>query len=163
MTDLRPPQPQYYTITRNDLEEFYDSLVHVCGKEYADNMWDCIEARNSHSTPAAAPVRCCETCENVPCKVRDKVPCVHANPCEENGCTDIENCDEICDHSRIYSPVQMEAAKQEAAAQERAKVLDAALQAVDQVAVIYGINNQLREHLSKSIESLRQQGGEPGK
>ena len=27
------------------------------------------------------------------------------NPCEEQGCTDIENCDEICDHSRIYSPV----------------------------------------------------------
>ena len=25
-------------------------------------------------------------------------------PCEEQGCTDIENCDEICDHSRIYSP-----------------------------------------------------------
>jgi len=27
-----------------------------------------------------------------------------ANPCEEQGCTDIENCDEICEHSRIYSP-----------------------------------------------------------
>ena len=26
------------------------------------------------------------------------------NPCEEQGCTDIENCDEICEHSRIYSP-----------------------------------------------------------
>ena len=32
------------------------------------------------------------------------------NPCEENGCTDIENCDEICQHSRIYSPVQMQQA-----------------------------------------------------
>jgi len=27
-----------------------------------------------------------------------------SNPCEEQGCTDIENCDEICEHSRIYSP-----------------------------------------------------------
>ena len=26
------------------------------------------------------------------------------NPCEEQGCTDIENCYEICEHSRIYSP-----------------------------------------------------------
>jgi hypothetical protein len=32
------------------------------------------------------------------------------NPCEENGCTDIENCDEICQHSRVYSPVQMQQA-----------------------------------------------------
>lgn len=27
-----------------------------------------------------------------------------ANPCLENGCTDIENCDEICEHQRLYSP-----------------------------------------------------------
>ena len=32
------------------------------------------------------------------------------NPCTENGCTDIGNCDEICQHSRIYSPVQMQQA-----------------------------------------------------
>ena len=25
------------------------------------------------------------------------------NPCAENGCTDTENCDEICQHQRIYS------------------------------------------------------------
>jgi len=42
------------------------------------------------------------------------------NPCEENGCTDIENCDEICQHSRIYSPVQMQAARKA----ERERVLD---------------------------------------
>jgi hypothetical protein len=42
------------------------------------------------------------------------------NPCEENGCTDIENCDEICQHSRIYSPVQM----QQAIAQATAAVLE---------------------------------------
>ena len=32
------------------------------------------------------------------------------NPCEGNGCTDIENCDEICKHSRIYSQIQMQQA-----------------------------------------------------
>ena len=26
------------------------------------------------------------------------------NPCEEQGCTDTEQCDEICEHSCIYSP-----------------------------------------------------------
>ena len=26
------------------------------------------------------------------------------NPCIEQGCDDIDNCDEICEHSRIYSP-----------------------------------------------------------
>lgn len=35
---------------------------------------------------------------------------VRETPCEENGCTDIENCDEICQHSRIYSPVQVQQA-----------------------------------------------------
>ena len=29
-----------------------------------------------------------------------------STPCEEQGCTDIENCDEICLHTRIYSPAQ---------------------------------------------------------
>lgn len=43
------------------------------------------------------------------------------NTCEENGCSDIENCDEICQHSRIFSPVQM----REARKQEREQVLDA--------------------------------------
>jgi hypothetical protein len=45
------------------------------------------------------------------------------SPCEENGCTDIDNCDEICDHSRVYSPVQM----REAAAQARNATLDLAI------------------------------------
>ena len=63
-----------------------------------------------------------EHCEhfNV-CKMYQGFPCKHvdplfhcsddtrtrlaslATPCEENGCTDIENCDEICEHQRIYS------------------------------------------------------------
>ena len=46
------------------------------------------------------------------------------NPCEENGCTDIENCDEICQHSRIYSQVQMQQAIALAKAAENKRVLD---------------------------------------
>jgi hypothetical protein len=38
-----------------------------------------------------------------------------ADPCEENGCTDTDQCDEICEHQRIYTPAQMKAAKAEAA------------------------------------------------
>jgi hypothetical protein len=47
------------------------------------------------------------------------------NPCEENGCTDIENCDEICQHSRLFSPLQMQEAKEQAAKAAREQVLDA--------------------------------------
>lgn len=47
------------------------------------------------------------------------------NPCIENGCTDIENCDEVCQNSRIYTPLQMQQAKKEATAAERERVLDA--------------------------------------
>jgi hypothetical protein len=45
------------------------------------------------------------------------------NPCEENGCTDIENCDEICDNRRIYSPVQV-AEKVKAAREQDIKILE---------------------------------------
>ncbi len=46
------------------------------------------------------------------------------NPCEENGCTDTDNCDEICQHSRIYSPVQMQQAVAQATAAENTRVLE---------------------------------------
>ncbi|MGB3988344.1 MAG: hypothetical protein WBK67_01475 [Minisyncoccales bacterium] len=48
------------------------------------------------------------------------------NPCTENGCTDTDNCDEICQHSRIYSPVQMQQAIAQATAAENKRVLDLA-------------------------------------
>lgn len=57
------------------------------------------------------------------------------NPCEENGCTDIENCDEICQHSRIYSPIQMQAARNA----ERERVL-----------------NAVKEHCQKGIFNMNQ-------
>ena len=46
------------------------------------------------------------------------------NPCTENGCTDIGNCDEICQHSRIYSPVQMQQAIARATAAENKRVME---------------------------------------
>jgi len=49
--------------------------------------------------------------------------------------------------------------EEEAASEAREQVLEEALQAVDQIAVIYGIDDQLRTHLSESIESLRQHKG----
>ena len=49
------------------------------------------------------------------------------NPCTENGCTDTENCDEICQHSRIYSPVQMQQAIARATEAENKRVLDEAV------------------------------------
>ena len=42
------------------------------------------------------------------------------NPCEENGCTDTDNCDEICIHHRIYSQAAM---REEGAKQERERIV----------------------------------------
>jgi hypothetical protein len=41
----------------------------------------------------------------------------------------------------------------------RSRALDDAMQAVDQIAIIYGVDNQLREHLTKAIEQLKQHKG----
>jgi len=48
----------------------------------------------------------------------------HPEICEERGCTDIDNCDEICQHSRIYSPLQMQEGKEAAAKAERERILE---------------------------------------
>ena len=47
------------------------------------------------------------------------------NPCTEQGCTDTENCDEICKHQRIYSPAWLKKHDAAIAKQEREKVLKA--------------------------------------
>lgn len=86
----------------------------------------------SHSSrphpPAPAFKRCCDSCINVPCKVLDRIPCLaqekQENVCEDSGCTDIENCDEICQHSRIFSPLQMQEAKEQAARKATLVTLD---------------------------------------
>ena len=51
-----------------------------------------------------------------------------STPCEEQGCTDIENCDEICLHTRIYSPAQFVMQCDIIRKAERERVLDAILE-----------------------------------
>jgi hypothetical protein len=64
--------------------------------------WDMCEGcpytdERSRPVPTTAPVR------KGPCKnCTDPNQCY--TPCIGNGCTDIENCDEICENQRIYSP-----------------------------------------------------------
>jgi hypothetical protein len=69
---------------------------------------------------------CCymRSCPEEDRKRREAAKEARENPCEENGCTDIESCDEICQHSRIYSPVQMQQAIAQATAAENKRVLD---------------------------------------
>jgi hypothetical protein len=67
---------------------------------------------------------CAESCDE--CLINSVVAeSLHTpeNPCTENGCTDIEGCDEICEHSRIYSPAWVQ--KRDAAIRnsERQRVL----------------------------------------
>jgi len=83
-------------------------------KHRADTVMDNYEKnvfRPDEREHGSAFKRCCDSCINVPCKVLNRIPCLAQekieNTCEENGCTDIENCDEICQHSRIYTPAQM--------------------------------------------------------
>ena len=45
------------------------------------------------------------------------------DPCEEQGCTDTENCDEICEHSRIYSPAWVKEHDTAIRTEERSKIL----------------------------------------
>ena len=52
------------------------------------------------------------------------LPAAPTNPCDDQGCTDPDNCDEICQHQRIYSQVQMD----EKVAQARADALDKAIE-----------------------------------
>ena len=46
-----------------------------------------------------------------------------SNPCIENGCTDTEQCDEICEHSRIYSPAWVKEHDTAIRTEERNKIL----------------------------------------
>lgn len=51
-----------------------------------------------------------------------QVPEPEPDPCAENGCTDAENCDEICENTRIYSPVQVQERIEAAIKQERERI-----------------------------------------
>ena len=54
-----------------------------------------------------------------------QVPEPEPDPCAENGCTDMENCDEICENARIYSPVQVQERIETAIKQERGRIREA--------------------------------------
>lgn len=84
---------------------------------------------------------------------RAEGPVLESNPCEENGCTDIEICDEMCEHARIYSPAYVRESRQKA----REKVLDEAL------AEFQNINAPPVRvtYIRHVLESLRQQEGKP--
>ena len=114
----REPQ-QEYIITEEMFQQYRRGTI---------TFQDIEERCRSRPHPAPAFKRCCDSCINVPCKVLNRVPCLaqekQENICEENGCTDIENCDEICQHSRIFSPLQLQEAKTEAARKAREDVLD---------------------------------------
>jgi hypothetical protein len=87
------------------------------------------------------------------------IPAPDPNPCAENGCTDRENCDEICEHMRIYTPAYVRASRQMA----RMDLLDAfagfidAYSRCDEDGQDYVSVIALQNH----IESLRQQEGKP--
>ena len=130
MTDTPARQPQQQrceTCTSFEVSSVMDSCPNedYCGKTgctITTAIWDWIKIHGCSSytsPPAPAFKRCCDSCINVPCKVLNRVPCLaqekQENICEENGCTDVDNCDEICQHSRLFSPLQMQEAKQSAA------------------------------------------------
>jgi len=46
------------------------------------------------------------------------------NPCEEQGCTDIHDCDEICEHQRMYTPAWVKQHDKAIRKAERERVLE---------------------------------------
>jgi hypothetical protein len=123
-------------LTEEELGEIIELTEKMCTRNGwvneiappAKKRMEIINRARTRPHPAPAFKRCCDSCINVPCKVLNRVPCLaqekQENACEENGCTDIENCDEICQHSRIFSPLQMQESKIEAARKAREDVLN---------------------------------------
>ena len=62
-------------------------------------------------------------------------------PCEEQGCTDTENCDEICEHSRIYSPAWV-------------KEHDAAIRKVERERVLDKYLDELQKEIGESMDYI---------
>ena len=101
-----------------------------------------------------------------------QVQCKEAatSPCDEQGCTDTDNCDEICIHQRIYSQAQMD----EKVAQAQEKEILTTLYAVriakeryedDDNATIEDALDDIRYHLEGSLIDIQEKtlriGGEP--
>ena len=78
------------------------------------------------------------------------------NPCEEQGCTDIHDCDEICEHQRMYTPAWVKQHDKAIRKAERERVLG-------ELSIFHSdnwceIGLEERTAWYKKIESLR---GEP--
>lgn len=117
------PQRCWHECVCKEYRAWYLNAVHV-DEPCADTLTCEHFCEHDTSQPVPDGEKCCITCINVPCKILDRVPCPRQeNPCEDNGCTDIENCDEICQHSRIYSPIQMQEGKKAAVKAERERVV----------------------------------------
>jgi len=88
-----------------------------------------------------------------------QVQCKEAatSPCDEQGCTDTDNCDEICIHQRIYSQAQMDEKVAQAREDENkriVKILEEYRFGLDYPDCPPG------DAIKKLVESLRT-GGEP--
>ena len=99
------------------LSELYEwERENLCWSEVQD-LQRRIRARGPVQQAPAGP---CNDCTD---PNQCYVPChqVPKNPCIERGCTDIEDCDEICVHSRIFSPNWVKEHDAALIAQEREK------------------------------------------
>lgn len=92
-----------YLISESELTELeIDSSEDTYGCTDGIEIAERIRARGP-VVAQQAPASPCKDCTD---PNQCYVPChqVPKNPCIERGCTDIEDCDEICVHSRIFSP-----------------------------------------------------------
>ncbi len=78
-----------------------------------------------------------------------------SDPCIENGCDDIDSCDEICEHNRIYSPAWVKKHDVAIREGERKRLLDILIPLLpeEQMTSIDGELGVLR--LKEFAESLR--------
>lgn len=120
MYSLTPPtstEPMYL-ISESELSELeIDSSEDTYGSTDGIEIAERIRARGPVQQAPAGP---CKDCTD---PNQCYVPChqVPKNPCIERGCTDIEDCDEICVHSRIFSPNWVKEHDAALIAQEREK------------------------------------------
>jgi len=75
------------------------------------------------------------------------------NPCEEQGCTDTENCDEICQYQRIYSQDEMDKARKA----EREQVLKLVWVEVQSC----GVSKEVFEGISLNVRAKSLRAQEP--
>ena len=94
------PQPQQEYIITEDMLRYWKNQ---CVAEPAHTNTD--ECKACQYRGKGTREGCCDFDDTDMEKIfRSRPHTSTPNPCEEQGCTDTEQCDEICEHSRIYSP-----------------------------------------------------------